>query len=416
MTVPSTRCLAAAIVASIVLLAGASARGESSAYDVDERGPFSLRALLDARAVRQGPQPSWLENGPGKTRYGGTLDQGQAETVARFALAQLALEPMVRLPWGIEGRAQLNWDVDIAVDGDFGAYQDGPRLVEAFFRKEWGAGASGWAAQAGVMNPPFSLEHSGPARTPRLTLSASAANSWLWEEGRPVGVEGEWWGSGWKKTQLDAFAGFGWGPDQLGILLANRGWDLNDWLSGVNSDLPIPSNGQETAVFDEIDGRPALYLGGSVADADNVAELHLGYFDNLGNLDDAGVWETRYGTAGVAVQPLDGLEILMQGLIGWTTTRGAALESRFSAWYPLVSYFYRGNRVSLRYDNFQVNDEDGGIATDESGYALTFAYMYEFWLRHRVAFEYIYVDSERPGSTPVHLSQGGWQISYRFRY
>ena len=32
------------------------------------------------------------------------------------------------------------------------------------------------------MNVPFSLENSGPAWTPEYTISASALNSWLWED------------------------------------------------------------------------------------------------------------------------------------------------------------------------------------------------------------------------------------------
>ena len=34
-----------------------------------------------------------------------------------------------------------------------------------------------------------------------------------------------------------------------------------------------------------------------------IATAHAGYYDNLGDLAVDGVWETRYGTAGVALQP-----------------------------------------------------------------------------------------------------------------
>jgi hypothetical protein len=113
---------------------------------------------------------------------------------------------------------------------------------------------------------------------------------------------------------------------------------------------------------------------------------------------------------------LPGLELIVQGLVGSTTTRGGPLESDFNAWYPLVSYRYRQHRLSVRYDNFHVHDEDGGSSTEESGYGVTVAYVFEFWLRHRVGFEYAYVDAERPSSLPPHLIQRGWQLSYRFRY
>jgi hypothetical protein len=107
----------------------------------------------------------------------------------------------------------------------------------------------------------------------------------------------------------------------------------------------------------------------------------------------------------------------MQGLVGeYSSPRTAALESRFSAWYPLVAYRYKQHHVALRYDNFHVTDVDRAPSTNESGYAVTFAYFFEFWLRHRVGFEYIYVDSDRPADTPSHMVQDGWQLSYRFRY
>ena len=187
-------------------------------------------------------------------------------------------------------------------------------------------------------------------------------------------------------------------------------------MTGINSAQLMPATGQEAQVFFERDCRPALWAGVSASDPSQIAELRLGYFDNLGDLAVDGVWQTRFGEAGVAVKPLAGLEIIMQGMVGNAATRAKNLESRFSTWYPLVSYRYRGHRLSVRYDNFQVTDVDGPPSTSESGYAVTFAYLFEFWLRHRVGFEYIYVDSERPGADPSHMSQRGWQLSYRFRY
>jgi hypothetical protein len=413
----ATTDLAAWTVAVLLgVVALPAAAQADSAYDVGEDSPIGLRALIDVRVVRQGPQPSWLENGPGKTRYGGEIDDGEASRITRFALSQLALEPFASLPWGVRFQAQLNWDIDIAVDGDFGAYADAPRLIEGFFRREWGGGDTGWAAQAGVMTPPYSLENNGPAWTPEFTLTPSAMNTWLWEEGRPVGLEGEWWRQGRDQFGIDCFAGMGWGTDSMGVLLSQRGWVLSDYLSGINSDLPIPATGGTTRLFEESDGRPALYAGAKVADPTRTGELRLGYFDNLADLGTPGVWETRYGQAGVALTPLAGLEIAMQGLIGNTVSRSESVESRFNAWYALLTYRYRQSRAAVRYDQFNVVNVDGLPSTQENGYAVTFAYLFEFWLRHRLGFEYIYVDSQRPSGLPSHLSEGGWQLSYRYRY
>jgi hypothetical protein len=403
------------LLAGALSLIAAPARAQS-AYEVEGEPPLSLRALVDLRLVLPGKAPSWMNRGPGKTRYGGERnDAGGFERVTRFALAHLALEPSASLPWQVRAHAQLDWEADLEDDGDLN--RDGsPRLIEGWFRREWGTPASGWGLQAGVNNPPFTLDNTGPAWTSKTTLTPSALSTWVWEEGRVVGLESEWWRSTGGGTRLGALFGIGWGPDQAGILLARRGWVLSDRLSGVNSRLPLPAPGAETHVFDERDGRPALYAGATLDDPWHIGQLLLGYFDNLGNAPVSGVWETRYGIGGVALQPLPGLDLIVQGLIGQTYTEANDFQSTFAAWYPLVSYRYRGHRLTVRYDDFRVDDDDGPPPTRERGHAVTVAYLFEFWLRHRVGVEYVWVDSERPEPSSSDPPDNAWQIGYRYRY
>jgi hypothetical protein len=416
---PGPMKLAHALLVSLLL--GAPGAAAQDAYDtgddrysVAEESRFKLRALLDLRLVRGSEAPSWQEDGPGKLRYGGIASGTGFERVTRFAIAQLALQPSLELGWGWRAEAQVNWDGDLDDRGDTSPDNDPVRIVEAFVRRDWADEGGGWSALVGLSNPPFSLEHTGPARTPVLSLTPSALTSWLWEEGRVLGAEGHWWHATPAGPEVAAFAGLGWGPDQQGILLARRGWVLSDFLSGANSELPLLDGDGFTEVFDERDGRPALYAGASVTDPWKIGSAHAGYFDNLGDLAVSGVWETRYGVAGVALTPVAGLDVTVQMLYGTTTTRGAALASTISAFYPIVSYRWRGHRVSFRYDDFRVRDDDGGTATDEDGSAWTVAYLFEFWLRHRVAFEYVWVDSERADAGVP--GDDGWQLSYRFRY
>lgn len=112
-------------------------------------------------------------------------------------------------------------------------------------------------------------------------------------------------------------------------------------------------------------------MGGSVSDPWQIGSAHAGYFDNLGDLAVDGVWETRYGITGLALQPWAGLEAIVQFLYGTTTTRGAGLASTIAAVYPIVSYRWRSHRLSFRYDDFRVRDDDGGADTSESGHAFT---------------------------------------------
>jgi len=214
-------------------------------YEVEEEQPFWLRGLLDVRIARGGRAPSWMDRGSGKTRYGGRATPEGLNKITRFALSQLALEAGGTLPWGLMPRVQIN--LETAMDDE-----DRPLLIEASLRKEWGAWEQGWGVQSGVLPLPFSLEHTGPAWTPQYTLSASALNNWLWEESRTVGIEGEWWRVFRGNLRIGVLAGLGLGTDQVGWLLAERGWVLSDYLSGVNGDLPLPRRGVREEIFSSV--------------------------------------------------------------------------------------------------------------------------------------------------------------------
>lgn len=378
-------------------------------YDVEEEERIWLRALLDVRLARGGAAPSWTDHGPGKARYGGKSTDLGFERVTRLAMAQLALEMGAALPWDMRAQIQLNVQPDIADDYN-------PWLIEALLRKEWGAAENGWGLQAGVMNVPFSLEHVGPAWSPDFTVSASALNTWLWEEINLAGVEGEWWHVTRGGLRLGTLIGAGYGPDQLGRLVALRGWTLGDGLSGLNSDLPLPQPDRRTDIFDERDDRPAAYGWLTVADERERAALRLGYFDNMGDQSKGGAWDTRFATVGAIIHPHPRIDFLVQYLRGEAHVRDTSNDSSLRAYYVLLSHHYGRHRLSVRYDEFRVEDLDGGNPTRESGDGVTVAWFCQFGLRHRIAFEYMWLNSDRPGSATPQPSQDGWQLSYRFRY
>ena len=386
---------------------------DDEAWEVEDESdewPVWARGLLDVRLARGGRSSSWGDRGAAKTRYGGRRGQGGLRRVTRAVVSQLALEVGADLPWDISARAQLNWTPDI--DG----MDDAPQLIEAFLRKEWGEWEQGWGLRAGVMNIPFSLEHRGPAITPKYTLTPSALNTWLWEEAKVVGFEADWWRethSGWRLTVL---AGTGFGADQAGHLLAVRGWTLHDALSGVNSQLPLPGSGRgNVEVFDERDHRPAVYTWLTLQDPDKWGLLGIGYFDNLGDQGKRGVWETRYGTVGAVLHPLSQVDFLVQYMAG-SASHSCGCDVGFTAFYALLSAHHRGHRLSARFDVFRTNDQDGPPNYRDHGDAFTVAYLFEFGLHHRLAFEYMWVQSRHAGPFRGSPSDDGWQLSYRFRY
>ncbi|MFL6579014.1 MAG: hypothetical protein ACJ8MR_20485 [Povalibacter sp.] len=377
-------------------------------YEVDEDKSVWIRALLDVRAVYAGPLTSWVDGGTGRTRYGGKSSAGHFEHDSDLVLSQLDLQFGANLPWGIRAQAQANVQPDIA-----DTYE--PWLVEAFLRKEWAREAHGWGLQVGLMNNPFSLEHTGPAWTPEYTLSASALNSWLWEELPVGGLEAEWFREPQEGLKISIIAGAGYGPDQLGRLLALRGWTMGDGLSGVNTELPLP-NGTRTDIFDEMDHRAAAYTSVTVSDTEGRGAIKLGYFDNFGDQATAGVWHTRLANIGTTFSPLPKLDVIVQYLRGKALIRDKTNDSSLRAFYAMLSAHHQRHRVSVRYDEFRISDLDGGNLTAEHGDAITFGYAYEWGLRQRVAVEYIRLDSVREARPQPEPIQDSVQLSYRFRY
>jgi hypothetical protein len=378
-------------------------------YETDSSNPFWVRALLDVRIVHAGPAASWTDHGPGKMRFGGSPDGSGFQSATRFALADLAIQFGATLPAGLTARAQVNIQPDIADN-----YR--PWLFEAILRREWGDPDRGWGLQAGVMNPPFSLENRGPAWTPEFTISASTLNNWIGEDIELAGAEGEWWHtvSGFR---FGALVGAGYGADQMGRIIALRGWVLGDTLGGINGSLAVPGRPDRSDTFNERDHRPAFYGWLSASDEDDRIGVKLGYMNNDGDQADNGVWSTHFTTVGLELHPQSHLDLLLQYLDGTARVHSPPNDSSLSAFYVLLSPHFGRQRLSVRYDVFRVHDLDGGpVSTSEHGDAVTAAYLVQLGLRHRFAFEYVWMNSHRVVSAPLNPTPDGWQFSYRFRY
>jgi hypothetical protein len=399
-------------IAWFLLCCACAASPAWAQYEVEQDDRVWLRALLDVRLVRAGPAPSWTDTGAGKLRYGGkvvhTSEGPRFERVTRFTLSQLAIEVGATLPGNLRAQAQINFEPDIA---------DGmePWLIEAILRKEWGDAGNGWGLQGGVMNLPFSLEHVGPAWSPDFGLSASALNSWLWEDTSLAGIEGEWWHET-EFLRLGALVGAGFGPDRMARLLALRGWAIGDGLSGINSDVPLPNRTERQDIYDERDDRPALYTWLTLGDRNEVASLKLGYFDNRGDESTDGVWHTKFSVVGLELHPHARIDILAQYLDGSGRVAAPANDSDLNAWYALLSWHHNRQRVSVRYDSFSIRDLDGGPNTRDDGDGVTLSWQLQWKLRHRVAFEHTWLNSRRPASAVADPTPDGWQLSYRLRY
>jgi hypothetical protein len=336
--------------------------------------------------------------------------RGLLDVRANGGHSQAAVQIGTALPWEIRGQAQLNLQPRIA-------HGYHPWLVEAFLRKEWTTDNRGWAVESGVLHVPFSLENTGPAWSPAYSISSSALSSWLWEEITLSGADTEWWRTIGSAIQVDALVGAGYGADQVGRLLALRGWVMGDTLGGINGSLRLPGNGGRTDIYNERDHRPAVYGWLSLGDPGQIASIKVGMFDNRGDESSRGVWHTRFTTAGVIIHTTAHLDLLAQYLAGTARVAAPANDSSYSAAYILASGHFRQHRVSLRFDQFRVHDLDGGPSpTNERGRAVTTSYLLQIGLRQRIALEYIWLHGRRELTGPLDPTPDGWQVSYRFRY
>ena len=189
---------------------------------------------------------------------------------------------------------------------------------------------------------------------------------------------------------------------------------LGDGLSGLNSDLPLP-NGTRTDIFDERDDRPAAYALVTLGDPAERVALKVGYFDNRGDQNADGSWNTHFTTVGAVLHPLPNLDLVVQYLDG---EAGARHDQRQLAASVLCAAVVSPSIASREFATTTSASTifDGGNSTEERGDGITAAYAFEWGLRHRIGVEYTWLDSKRPGSTPSERSHDGWQPSYRFRY
>lgn len=416
-----------ALVAS--LLTGGVALGD------DDFPKLSVGAVLDARVALTGETPGWLDGGLGKTRYGGA--QGSAETDLRLSQASLLLG--FDLSDAVGARAQVNLDAEPGAKGRHGRVD----LIEAFVHYRPALSPSfRLKARAGMFFPPISLEHTGPAWTTVYTITPSAANAWIGEEVRATGAEltlglvrGE--------NEVSGTGGVFYWNDPAGSLLAWRGWALHDRQTGLGDRLPLaplptlgPGNlfAQQplwVGPLHEVDHRPGYYAGGSASIAGRV-HLRVMRWDN--RTDDTAYedsqygWATRFTAAGLRITLPRDVELLAQHLRGRSTMGrmpdGAAAVGPVPVTsYGLVTKAFGRHRLTVRYDRFEVTQQDAMPEVDdnsEDGSAWTAAYQLKTGEKHRVALEVLRVESTRPArrtlGLPAHAAETAMQASFRLRF
>ncbi len=372
----------AAVAFAWALAIALAAPCAAQSYDENPSGKAWF-AMADARVTQSPETGSWLDGGFGKTRFGDGA--APSETRVRIVEGDLAWQP------------QFSWALGatIAVTAQQG--QDKPvDLSEAYL--SWRPSPVSnvrIAARAGLMWPPVSLEHAGPAWSVTETITPSAINSWVGEELKIVGAEvtGTIPTGRAKMSLTGALFGFN---DTSGTLLAFRGWALHDQKATAFSLQPLPplnafmqfAQAPRTRPVIEIDHRVGFYVKGGLTLP--TLRLQTLYYDNRG--DPEAVfdtlqwgWRTRFLNVGVQWQLGEGTTLNAQAMRGSTkmgfpldpvTNPHIWVDTRFqSAFLLATQHVLPGLNISGRAEAFGTRGRGSvqGVESNENGWAGTLA-------------------------------------------
>ena len=402
----------AVMAAGVLFLSAGPAFVPQAHAQVDLLSPAVVSVLADVRLSAADGEPSWFQEGFGKTRYGGTAAGRDWTTRLQLASADLIWRPAFAF--------DLNGYVDAIYQP---TQEDHPvDLQEAFLRYKPlpRADGLGWQARAGLMYPPVSMENDGPGWTPTRTITPSAINSWIGEEGKTVAAEGELT-KRWADQEVSAGGAIFIDDDTSGTLLSWRGWMFSDVRSTLGGDTGIPpvpaahqpfrTQGYDSRAIVELDGRPGVYAWGEWRSPYGVT-ANVFYYDNAGDRttmkDGQWSWDTRFWNLGLRWAPDAETEVLAQAMTGRTvtgflTSHGWRVDADFDAAYVLVSRKLGRDLVTGRVDGFDVRDATFQALdnNDERGWAVTGDWRHPLGEHLAVLVEVLHVQSDQPSRAYV---------------
>jgi hypothetical protein len=353
----------------------------------------SFQGYADFRVVVPGGETGWLDGGLGKLRFGGNQPSPNVRFTEAVGQGALLLSDAFRFI--VVARAEPE-------------QRSGVDLLEAY--AAWRPSVEGWyvSAKAGAFFPPFSLENTDIGWTSPYTLTPSAINSWIGDELRTIGGEAHVE----RTTDIGVFALTGavfCCNDPAGVLIADRGWALDDRPTGLFEEVrqpdatlklfhaPFPDR---TPLFWEIDSSVGWYAGASWSQG-GFGKLALYRYDNeadpAAHADDYFAWRTRFWSVGWESH-LDAFSLLAQAMTGDTVIApapGFSAMTKFKSAYLLVAYDIDDWRVAGRIEAFQTRALLAPGVLDEDGHAFTAAASWapQDWLR--LTSEIIAIDSRR---------------------
>jgi len=392
-----------------------AAVGLTCAVALARAGDYEVE--VDLRAVSSDGRESFLENGQGKLRF-----DADHEGIQLGRLRAAWNQPLGDV-FAVHAQASV-WDDDdknpVDLTEAFVEYRPYPR---AGFRTR---------VRLGAFYPPMSLENRALGWETPYTITPSAISTWIGEEVRTVGVEGqvEWLGTrlGHDFDLQLTSAVFGWN-DPAGTQLSVHGFAFHDrqttLFGRVGEYQPAPDRAKKE-LFHETDGRPGYYVGAQARYHDR-AVLNLLHYDNRGDptVPDPGIrdyaWLTKFDAAALRVESGNGWTVLLQELDGDTRIDpGFLLHWAYDSQSALLAKRLGPHMLTARYDAFQVTFMgQPAWPGSEDGHAWTFAYSWDRGDHWRFAAEWLRVSSDvksRPQTLgePALAIESQLQISARY--
>jgi len=389
-----------------------------SAIDFTAFGQADLR-LSSASGVRSG-----VDGGFGKLRFGGEAADGRS---ARVTLTEISAGFHAQIGNSVTAQVTAQYS-STQTEANTGSQFD---IVDAFVRwRPLSLSRNRFSLTAGAVFPHVSFENSGRAWGNINTLTNSAANTWIAEEFRPVGIETT------LEHRADTYnlflsAGIFFVNDRSGVALAFRGFTLNAQKTGLRGKVPVADIGERIGLlnkpFVEDDNRPGFSLGlrwkrrgfgeFSLYAADNRADAR--FEGSNGPL-----WRTRFVNLAASHKFGANWRANLQATYGDTVTspsRNNEVGTRFSAFSLTLAHDIGALRLALRPEIFHQTDISTVPFFDlgEAGYAVTAAARYRLKTRAEITAEWVHTNSDRQRDAAAPASErieDLLQINFRIKF
>jgi len=357
---------------------------------------------LDLRAISSDGRTSFLDNGQGKLRFDSDhegMQLGRLRAAWTQPIGEVLSAHVDASTWDDEDKNPID------LTEAYLEYRPYPR--------------AGWRSRLrlGAYYPPMSLENRARGWETPYTITPSAISSWVGEELRTIGLEGqfEWLGTRQGRSFDLQFTGavFGWN-DPAGTMLAKHGFALHDRQTTLFGRVGAPQTDMAATkkeLFHEMDDRPGYYLGTQLRYLDRVV-LNLLHYDNRADPTVRSVelrdmaWKTRFDAAALRIETGNEWTVIVQAIDGDTIIDPfRPLLWEFDSQSVMLARRWGKHMLAARHDWFEVEFEhDASRNGSEDGKAWALAWSWDPQEKWHFALEWLQVGSEVP-ARPAELGE-----------